>query len=172
MHLVDTNASIYVAGHRGLVGSAITDDLRRQGLHTLILRTSAELDLRDHSAVDAFSTTHSPAFVILAAARVGGILANDSRPAEFIADNLSIQTNAIRAAHEADVQRLIFLGSSCIYPREAPQPLREEYLLTGPLEPTNQWYAVAKIAGLKMCEAYRRQHGSDFLTLMRSEERR
>lgn len=166
MHLVDTNASIYVAGHRGLVGSAIIDELRRQGFDNLILRTSAELDLRDQSAVDAFFSTHAPHFVILAAAQVGGILANDSRPAEFIADNLSIQTNVIRAAHEADVQRLIFLGSSCIYPREAPQPLREEYLLTGPLEPTNQWYAVAKIAGLKMCEAYRRQHGSDFLTLM------
>lgn len=166
MHLVDTRASIYVAGHRGLVGSAIVAELKHQGFNNLILRTSSELDLRNQAQVDTFFAQERPDFVVLAAARVGGILANDTRPAEFIADNLAIQTNVIRAAHEAGVERLVFLGSSCIYPREAPQPLREEYLLTGPLEATNQWYAIAKIAGLKMCEAYRRQYGADFVTLM------
>ncbi len=166
MHLSGKNARIYVAGHRGLVGSAVVRRLREEEFDNLILRTSEELDLRDQSAVDAFFDEERPEFVVLAAARVGGILANDSYPAGFISDNLAIQTNVIRAAHRTDVSRLIFLGSSCVYPKHAPQPIKEEHLLTGPLEPTNQWYAVAKIAGLKMCEAYRRQHGSDFISLM------
>ena len=166
MHLVSTQARIYVAGHRGLVGSAIVRRLRRAGFDNLVLRTRAELDLRVQADVNAFFADEQPAFLVLAAAKVGGILANDQYPADFISDNLAIQTNVIRAAHEAQVQRLVFLGSSCIYPKHAPQPMQEEHLLTGPLEPTNQWYAVAKIAGVKMCQAYRAQHGSDFVSLM------
>lgn len=166
MHLTSKDAPIYVAGHRGLVGSAIVRALRRAGYERLILRTRAELDLRVQADVDAFFDAERPAFVVLAAAKVGGILANDRYPADFISDNLVIQSNVIRAAHRVGVDRLVFLGSSCIYPKHAPQPMREEHLLTGPLEPTNQWYAVAKIAGLKLCEAYRRQHGDDFVSLM------
>ncbi len=157
--------AIYVAGHRGLVGSALVRALRAQGYGNLLL-PGRELDLRDQHAVDGFFETNHPRVVLLAAARVGGILANDRRPAEFIRDNLQIETNVIDAAYRNGVGKLVFLGSSCIYPRLAPQPLREDYLLTGPLEPTNQWYAIAKIAGLMMCQAYRRQYGFDAITLM------
>ena len=169
MHLSDPSAPIYVAGHRGLVGSAVVRALREAGYTNLLLRTRAELDLRDRAAVDAFFAAERPRFVVLAAAKVGGILANDTYPADFIADNLSIALNVIEAAHEAGVGqegRLIFLGSSCIYPKLAPQPMREEHLLTGPLEPTNRPYAVAKIAGLEAAESFHRQHGDDFVSLM------
>ena len=157
---------IYVAGHRGLVGSAIVRRLEQGGYENIITRTRRELDLCVQAEVDALFEHERPDVVILAAARVGGILANDTYPADFISDNLAIQTNVIRAAHAAGVNKLIFLGSSCIYPRLAPQPLREEYLLTGPLEPTNEWYAIAKIAGIKMCQAYRKQFGHEYFSLM------
>lgn len=166
MHLNDKNASVYVAGHRGLVGSAVVRRLRADGYENLITCTSNELDLRDQGATREFFDRHRPDFVVVAAAKVGGILANDRYPADFIGDNLLIQDNVIRAAHDHGVARLVFLGSSCIYPKHAPQPLKEDYLLTGPLEPTNEWYAVAKIAGTKLCEAYRKQYGDDFITLM------
>ncbi len=166
MHLRDKHSGIYVAGHTGLVGSAVVRRLRTAGYDHLITRDSRALDLRDQRKTFEFIELEKPSFIVLAAAKVGGILANDTYPAEFIADNLAIQDNVIRAAHEHDVERLIFLGSSCIYPKHAPQPLREDDLLTGPLEPTNQWYAIAKIAGTKLCEAYRRQYGDDFITLM------
>jgi GDP-L-fucose synthase len=159
-------APIFVAGHRGLAGSAIQRRLNALGYTNLITRTRGELDLRDQAAVDAFFASARPHTVILAAARVGGIHANDSRAAEFIGENLLIQTHVIDASHRYDVNKLVFLGSSCIYPRLAPQPMKEEYLLSGPLEPTNQWYAIAKIAGLKMCQAYRRQYGLDAICLM------
>jgi GDP-L-fucose synthase len=157
---------IFVAGHRGLVGSALSRRLHAAGHRTLLERTSAELDLRDAAAVERFFAAEKPQFVFLAAARVGGIQANDSRPADFIRDNLQIQTNVIDAAWRHGTRKLLFLGSSCIYPKLAPQPLREDYLLTGPLEPTNEWYAIAKIAGLKMCQAYRRQYGFDAISAM------
>ncbi len=163
---IETNSRIYVAGHRGLVGSAITRRFEAAGYSNLILRTSTELDLRDQGAVMRFFEETRPEFVFLAAARVGGILANSSYPADFIYDNLAISTNVIHAAYRFGVRRLLFLGSSCIYPRECPQPIREEYLLTGPLEPTNEPYAVAKIAGLKLCQAYARQHDCKFFSLM------
>ncbi len=156
---------IYVAGHRGLVGSAVMRRLAREPVQTLTA-THAELDLRDQAATRAFISTNKPDVVIVAAARVGGILANASRPADFIYDNLMIAGNVIHAAHEAGVQRLLFLGSSCIYPRLAPQPMAEDTLLTGPLEPTNQWYAIAKIAGVKLCDAYREQHGRSYISVM------
>jgi GDP-L-fucose synthase len=159
-------ARIYVAGHRGLVGSAIWRELQQCGFTSLIGRTHAELDLLDAAAVHAFYAQEKPEYVIDAAAKVGGILANDRHPAEFLFQNLQIQNNLIHGAYQAGVRRLLFLGSSCIYPRLAPQPLKEEYLLTGPLEPTNEWYAVAKIAGIKMCQAYRRQYGCDFISAM------
>jgi GDP-L-fucose synthase len=155
-----------VAGHRGLVGSAIWRELQRRGFTRLIGRTHAELDLLDGTAVRAFYEQEKPKYVIDAAAKVGGILANDRHPAEFLFQNLQIQNNLIHGAYQAGVRKLLFLGSSCIYPRLAPQPLKEEYLLTGPLEPTNEWYAVAKIAGIKMCQAYRRQYGCDFISAM------
>jgi len=160
------NALIYVAGHRGMVGSAIVRRLEKEGFGHLILRTSSELDLRNQAAVDAFLAEEKPEYVFLAAARVGGILANSTRPAEFIRDNLQIQTNVIDAACQNKVRKLLFLGSSCIYPKMAPQPLREESLLTGPLEPTNEWYAIAKIAGIRMCQAYRWQYGFNAISLM------
>lgn len=166
MHLSSKTARIYVAGHRGLLGSAIVRRLDGAGYRTIVKATSTELDLRCQSAVERFFADQRPEYVVLAAARVGGILANDRYPADFIGDNLAIQTNVIRAAHRTGVRRLLFLGSTCIYPRQAPQPLREEYLLSGPLEPTNQWYAVAKIAGVKLCQALRQQHGCDFVSLM------
>ncbi len=157
---------IYVAGHGGMVGSAIMRNLRSAGYENLLLRRSAELDLRDQAAVADFFKTEKPAYVFLAAAKVGGILANDTYRAEFLHDNLCIQDNVIHQAHAHGVEKLLFLGSSCIYPRECPQPIREEYLLTGPLEPTNEPYAIAKIAGLKMCQAYRSQYGSRFISAM------
>jgi GDP-L-fucose synthase len=157
---------IFVAGHRGLVGSAIVRELRRRGFARLVLRTSADLDLRDHAAVRAFFEQERPDIVYLAAAKVGGIHANNTYPADFLRDNLQIQTNVIDAAWRAGTRKLCFLGSSCIYPKQATQPIREDALLTGPLEPTNEWYAVAKIAGIKMCQAYRRQHGFDAISLM------
>jgi GDP-L-fucose synthase len=162
----DLDAPVFVAGHRGMVGSAIARALRARGFGNLLLQTSKELDLRDQAAVRSFFDEQRPRYVFLAAARVGGILANDSYPADFIYDNLVIETNVIEAAHRYEVHKLLFLGSTCIYPKLAPQPLREDYLLTGPLEPTNEWYAVAKIAGIKLCQAYRRQHGSDFISAM------
>jgi len=160
------DARIYVAGHRGMVGSAIVRRLEQEGFANLILRTSSELDLRSQQAVVTFFAEEKPEYVFLAAAKVGGILANSSYPADFIRDNLQIQTNVVDAAYHHGVKKLAFLGSSCIYPKMAPQPLKEEYLLTGPLEPTNEWYAVAKIAGIKMCQAYRRQYGFNAISLM------
>ena len=163
---MDTGSRIYVAGHRGLAGGAILRALKGAGFRELITRSHAELDLCSQAAVEAFFATERPEFVFLAAAKVGGIQANNTYPADFIGENLQIQTNVIHAAWRAGVQKLCFLGSSCIYPRLAPQPIREEHLLTGPLEPTNEWYAIAKIAGIKMCQAYRRQHGFNAISLM------
>ena len=160
------DARIYVAGHRGLVGSAIWRDLQQRGFTGLIGRTHAELNLLDAAAIRTFYAHEKPEYVIDAAAKVGGILANDQHPAEFLFQNLQIQNNLIHGACQAGVRKLLFLGSSCIYPRLAPQPMKEEYLLTGPLEPTNEWYAVAKIAGIKLCQAYRRQYGCDFISAM------
>lgn len=160
------DSRIYVAGHRGLVGSAIWRELQRQGFTRVIGKTRAELDLLDAGAVQKFYATEKPEFVFVAAAKVGGILANNSQPASFLYENLQIQNHLIHGAHLAGVKKLLFLGSSCIYPKLAPQPLKEEHLLSGPLEPTNEWYAVAKIAGIKMCQAYRRQHGRDFISAM------
>ena len=157
---------IFVAGHRGLVGSAIVRRLEATGRRGSVVRARTELDLTDAAAVDAFFTDEQPTHVILAAAKVGGIQANDAYPAEFLRENLAIQTNVIHAAWVHGVQKLVFLGSSCIYPRLAPQPMQEEHLLTGALEPTNEWYAIAKIAGIKMCQAYRRQYGFNAISLM------
>ncbi len=158
---------IWIAGHRGMVGSAIIRRLAGENVEILTAARS-ELDLRDQSGVRAWVAREKPDVIILAAAKVGGILANDSYPADFLVDNIVIEANVIEAAHRADVDRLVFLGSSCIYPKFAPQPIREESLLTGPLEPTNEWYAVAKIAGIKMCQAYRRQHGRRYISVMPS----
>ena len=160
------SARIYVAGHRGMVGSAITRALQAAGHKNLLLRTRAELDLTDRNAVRTFFQAEKPEQVFLAAARVGGILANNTYRADFIHDNLAIQLNVMDEAHRAGVKRLLFLGSSCIYPKHAPQPMKEEHLLTGLLEPTNQPYAIAKIAGIEMCDAYHRQHGADFRAAM------
>jgi GDP-L-fucose synthase len=163
---MDQDAKIYVAGHRGLVGSAVMRNLRAKGFGNLVTRSHAELDLTSQAAVEAFFETQQPDYVFLAAARVGGILANNQYPAEFIRDNLAIQTNIIHAAWKHGVKRLLFLGSSCIYPKFAPQPMKEEHLLTGPLEPTNRPYALAKIAGIEMCWAYNRQYQTQFLAVM------
>ena len=163
---MDLSARIFVAGHRGLVGSALVRCLEREGARNLLLRSRTELDLTDQGAVAAFFAAEKPEFVFLAAAKVGGIKANDTYPAEFLRDNLAIQTNVIHSAWQAGVRKLCFLGSSCIYPKLAPQPMPEEALLTGPLEPTNEWYAIAKIAGIKMCQAYRRQYGFDAISVM------
>jgi GDP-L-fucose synthase len=163
---MNRDSRIFVAGHRGLVGSAITAYLKQKGFARLLLRARAELDLLDVRAVNAFFATERPEYVFLAAAKVGGILANDTYPGDFIRDNLILQTNVIEASRQTDVRRLLFLGSSCIYPRLAPQPIREEYLLTGPLEPTNRPYALAKIAGVEMCWAYNRQYGTQYLAAM------
>ncbi len=163
---MEHDARIYVAGHRGLVGSAIVRRLQQAGYSQLLVRTHAELDLTDPAAVDAFFDAERPDYVFLAAAKVGGIHANARSPAEFIRDNLAIQTSVIHAAWRHGVKKLQFLGSSCIYPRLAPQPIREDSLLTGPLEPSNEWYAIAKIAGIKTCQAYRRQYGFDAISLM------
>jgi GDP-L-fucose synthase len=163
---INRTGRIYVAGHRGLVGSAIWRELQNVGCTALIGRTHQELDLLDAAAVRNFYAEAKPDYVFIAAAKVGGILANDSYPAQFIYENLQIQNNLIHGAWQAGVKKLLFLGSSCIYPRLAPQPMNEDHLLSGPLEPTNQWYAVAKIAGIKMCLAYRRQYGCDFISAM------
>ena len=166
MTALDRHSRIYVAGHRGLVGGAICRALLARGFTDLVTRTRSELDLRDRAAVDAFFHNERPEHVILAAAKVGGILANDSFPVEFLRDNLEIQTNVIDAAFRHQATKLVFLGSSCIYPKLAPQPIREDSLLTGPLEPTNEWYAIAKIAGIKLCQAYARQHGFRAISVM------
>lgn len=160
------DARIYVAGHRGLAGSAIWRALERAGFTRLIGRPHAELELTDLPAVRAFFLAERPEYVVLAAAKVGGIQANHTQPADFLLQNLQVQNNVIATAQETGVRKLLFLGSSCIYPKLAPQPLKEESLLTGPLEPTNQWYAVAKIAGIHLCQAFRRQHGCDFISAM------
>src|SRR5690606_35163567 len=157
---------IYLAGHNGMVGSAILRHLRASGDYDIITASREELDLKDQEVTDSFMEWHRPDMVIIAAARVGGILANRDHPWPFLYDNLMIEANVINAAHENDVQDLIFLGSSCIYPRLASQPLQEESLLTGPLEPTNEWYAIAKIAGVKMCQALNKQYGRNYLSLM------
>jgi GDP-L-fucose synthase len=163
---MDKHAKIHVAGHRGLVGSALVRRLQAEGYDNLLLRPHAELDLTDQAAVDAFFCKAQPDYVFLAAAKVGGIVANNTYPAEFIRDNLAIQTNIIHAAYQNQVKRLLFLGSSCIYPRLAPQPMKEEHLLTGPLEPTNRPYALAKIAGVEMCWSYNRQYSTKYLAAM------
>lgn len=163
MQLTD---KIYVAGHNGLVGSAIVRHLKKAGYTSIITRARAELDLTDRAAVREFFANEQPAFVFLAAAKVGGIMANQTYPADFIRDNLLIQTNVIDTAHEYGSKKLLFLGSSCIYPKACPQPMKEEYLLTGSLEPTNEMYSLAKIAGLKMCQAYRKQHNCNFISVM------
>ena len=160
------DSRIYVAGHRGLAGSAIVRRLEARGCRNILVRTHAELDLTDHDCVREFFNSEKPEYVFLAAAKVGGIVANKTFPAEFIQQNLAIQTNVIHEAWKAGVQRLLFLGSSCIYPRECPQPIKEEYLLTGPLESTNRAYAIAKIAGVEMCSAYNKQYGTQFLAAM------
>ena len=163
---MERDAKIYVAGHRGLAGSALVRRLLAAGYENLVLRTRAELELTDAAAVERFFKAERPEYLVLAAAKVGGILANDTFPAEFIRENLAIQTNVLHEAWRAEAKRLLFLGSSCIYPRDCPQPMKEEYLLTGPLEPTNRPYAIAKIAGIEMCSAYNRQYGTQFLAVM------
>ena len=163
---MEKSAKIYVAGHRGMVGSAIVRELKNLGYENILVRTSAELDLRNQAAVEAFYAAEKPDYVIVSAAKVGGILANNTYRAEFLYDNLSIQNNLIHFAHVYGVKKLLFLGSSCIYPKLAPQPLKEDYLLSGLLEPTNEPYAIAKITGIKMCEAYRDQYGCNFISAM------
>ena len=163
---MDKSAKIYVAGHRGLVGSALVRELERQGFQNLVLRKSSELDLRDQAATLDFFRSERPEYVLLAAAKVGGIVANNTRPAEFIYDNLMIQNNVIHSSYLNGVAKLLLLGSTCIYPRLAPQPISEDALLTGPLEPTNEPYAIAKIAGVKMCQSYNRQYGTRYICAM------
>ena len=163
---MNREAAIFVAGARGLVGSAIVRRLRAAGCRNLLVPASAELDLRNQESVGRFFSKNLPEYVFLVAAKVGGILANSAYPAEFLRDNLAIQTNVIHAAYESGARKLLFLGSSCVYPKHAPQPMTEDCLLTGPLEPTNEWYAVAKISGLKMCQAYRRQYGFNAIAAM------
>jgi GDP-L-fucose synthase len=163
---MNKDSKIYIAGHRGMVGSAITRKLQSEGFTNFVTRTSAELDLRDQKAVAAFFAQEKPEYVFLAAAKVGGIVANNTYRAEFLYDNLQIQNNIINSAHLNNVKKLMFLGSSCIYPKLAPQPLHEDALLTGLLEPTNEPYAIAKIAGIKMCDAYRAQYGCDYISVM------
>jgi len=163
---MDLTSRIYIAGHRGMVGSALLRKLRSNGFSNFVLRTSAELDLRNQEAVNSFFETERPDYVFLAAAKVGGIMANNTFRAEFIYDNMMIQNNIIHSSYVYGVRKLLFLGSSCIYPKMAPQPLKEEYLLTGPLEFTNEPYAIAKIAGIKMCDAYRAQYGCNFISVM------
>lgn len=163
---MEKNAKIYIAGHRGMVGSAIHRKLQQEGYTNFVVRTSKELDLRNQQAVADFFEAEKPDYVFLAAAKVGGIVANNTYRADFLYENLAIQNNVIHSAYSAGVKKLMFLGSSCIYPKLAPQPLKEEYLLSGFLEPTNEPYAIAKIAGIKMCEAYRAQYGCDFISAM------
>lgn len=163
---MDRNAKIYVAGHKGLVGSAIVRNLKKRGYKNIITRTHGELDLKNQKAVEEFWRDEEPEYVYLAAAKVGGILANDQYPADFIYENLMIQNNVIKAAHDFNAKKLLFLGSTCIYPKNAPQPIKEEYLLSGFLEPTNEAYAIAKIAGLEMCKFFKRQYGDNFISCM------
>lgn len=163
---MNKNSKIFVAGHRGMVGSAIVRKLESEGYTNIVVRTSKELDLRNQNQVTNFFATEKPEYVFLAAAKVGGIVANNTYRADFLYENLMIQSNVIRQSHENGVKKLLFLGSSCIYPKMCPQPIKEEYLLTGALEQTNEPYAIAKIAGLKMCEAFRSQYGSDFISVM------
>jgi GDP-L-fucose synthase len=163
---MDKTSKIYVAGHRGMVGSAIVRKLNSEGYTNLVLRTSAELDLRNQNQVESFFSTEKPEYVFLAAAKVGGILANNTYRADFLYENLMIESNVIHQSYVHKVKKLLFLGSSCIYPKNAPQPLKEEYLLSGYLEETNEPYAIAKIAGIKLCESYRRQYGCDFISAM------
>jgi GDP-L-fucose synthase len=163
---MDVHSKVYIAGHRGLVGSAIYRKMKVEGYQNIIVRTSRELDLRNQEAVASFFKQEKPEYVFLAAAKVGGILANNTYPAEFIYDNLVIQCNVIHQSYLNGVKKLLFLGSSCIYPKFAPQPMREEHLLTGELEPTNEPYAIAKIAGIKMCQSYNRQYGTNFIAVM------
>jgi GDP-L-fucose synthase len=164
--MIKKSDKIYIAGHRGMVGSACWRALEAEGYNNLVGKTSKELDLRDQKAVEDFIRTEKPIAIIDAAAKVGGILANDTYPYEFLMDNMLIQNNLIRSAHENDISKFIFLGSSCIYPKFAPQPLKEEYLLTDSLEPTNEWYAIAKISGVKLIEALRKEFGRDYVSLM------
>ena len=164
--MIDTDAPIFVAGHRGMVGSALVRALRARGHRNLVVRTREELDLCDAAAVDAFLAGTRPAYIFIAAAKVGGIVANQTQPADFLQQNLQIAINLIGGAHRAGVQRLMYFASNCIYPRECVQPMPESALLTGPLEPTNEAYAIAKIAGLKLCESYQRQHGRDYVAVM------
>jgi len=164
--MMDTNDKIYIAGHRGLVGSAIVRNLESKGFTNILVKTSSELNLTNQNDVNAFFENEKPDYVFLAAAKVGGIHANDTYPADFIRDNLQIQTNVIDAAYRNNAKKLLFLGSSCIYPKFAPQPMKEEHLLTGELEPTNEWYAIAKIAGIKMCQAYKKQYGFNAISIM------
>jgi len=163
---ISKDAGIYIAGHRGLAGSAITGKFQAEGFRNLVVRTHDQLDLTRQAETEAFFKEARPEYVVMAAARVGGIMANNTYPAEFIYTNLAIQTHLIHAAYLTGVKRLLFLGSSCIYPRDCPQPMREDHLLTGPLEPTNEPYAVAKIAGIKMCQSYNRQYGTRYLAVM------
>ena len=163
---MEKNSKIYIAGHRGMVGSAIVRKLQAEGFNNLLLKTSSELDLRNQQSVNDFFETEKPGYIFLAAAKVGGIYANNTYRADFIYDNLMIETNIIHAAYKYDAKKLMFLGSSCIYPKMAPQPLKEEYLLTGALEYTNEPYAIAKIAGIKLCESYRLQYGCNFISVM------
>jgi GDP-L-fucose synthase len=165
-HTLDRSSRIYVAGHRGLVGSAIMRKLADSGFANVIGVTRAQLDLRDQAAVNYWFKANRPDYVFLVAGTVGGILANSTRPAEFIYDNLMIHATVVEASRLHDVQRLLYLGSSCVYPRDCPQPIREQYLMSGPLEPTNEPYAMAKISGIRLCQAYRRQYGSDFISAM------
>lgn len=166
MEQIARNARIYVAGHAGLVGSAVARRLQAGGFTNVLTAARAELDLRDQTAVDRWFSANRPEYVCLVAGTVGGILANSTRPAEFIYDNMMIHATVVHAAYREGVRKLLYLGSSCIYPRECPQPMKEEYLMSGPLEPTNEPYAVAKIAGIKLCQAYRRQYGCDFISAM------
>ena len=163
---MNKGSTIFVAGSRGLVGSAILRELQRQGYTSVVTASRDELDLSDGAAVDSFFAKHRPEYVFFAAAKVGGIVANNSQPADFLTQNLAIQQNVIVSAHKYDVEKLLFLGSNCIYPKVVPQPVKEEYLLTGPLEPTNEAYAIAKIAGIKMCQAYRKQYGRNYISAM------
>jgi GDP-L-fucose synthase len=160
------DSRVFVAGHRGLVGSAVVRRLEAEGFRRLLLATRDELDLRNQAAVNEWFRANRPEYVFLVAGTVGGILANSTRPAEFIYDNVMIHATVVHAAHVHGAKKLLYLGSSCIYPRDSPQPMREEHLLTGPLEPTNEWYAIAKISGIKLCQAYRKQYGSDFISAM------
>lgn len=157
---------VFVAGHGGLVGSAVVRRLEQESFRDVVVATRDQLDLRDQAAVNYWFRDHRPEYIFLVAGTVGGILANSTRPAEFIYDNVMIHATVVHAAHAFGVKKLLYLGSSCIYPRDCPQPMREEHLLTGPLEPTNEWYAIAKISGIKLCQAYRKQYGSDFISAM------